>query len=146
MRWKKYQDKLWINKIMGKINLNNVNCVIYFSSSFIVRLSRSLMLFWILSETFADKILILHDFGGASAFLDHFLVLFLSAFGRLPRFIAKFFLRLLTTISSSWLVHFFKVLDWESLNFFGGVVLKVNNFVGGSGRPLILHFRVGLFV
>ena len=86
---------------MGKINLNNVNWVIYFTSSFIVRLSRSLMLFWILSETFADKILILHDFGGASAFLDHFLVLFMSAFGRLPRFIAKFFLRLLTTISSS---------------------------------------------
>ena len=91
------------------------------------------MLFWLFSQPLPDEVLVLHGPRGASAFLDHFFVLFLSAFRGLPGFIGEFFLGLLAAVGVAGFVDFLNVLDRKALNFFGGVVLKLYISVGISG-------------
>ena len=144
-RWKKFEYEMRINK-NGKISLDIVDCVNLIMFSLIVLFSTFVVFFGILFDSFNDEILVLYDSGGASTFLDDFLVLFLSAFGELSGFVGKFLLWLLTTMCVSGFLHLLEVFDRESVYFFGRLILELDIFVGVSGGSLIWDFGGGLLV
>jgi hypothetical protein len=105
--------------MMEKISLNSVEIANWELVSLLRVFFCFFLFFEIFSGGFANKILVFHEFGGASAGFDDFLVLFLSAFSRFAGFIVKFFRRILVTMRVFGFIHFFEVFDGKSFDFFG---------------------------
>lgn len=105
--------------------------------SLVLRFSWFFVLSWLLSESFADEILVVKHSGGASAFFEKFLVLLSPTFGWVPRLVGKFFLRLLAYVTSAGFIHILEMLHWESFYSFG-ILIKIHNFGGISGGSLII--------
>ena len=93
--------------MLEKISLNSVEIANWELVSLLGVFFCSFLFFEIFSGGFGNKILIFHEFGGASAEFDDFLVLFLSALGGFAGFVVNFFLRILAAMSVFGFIHFF---------------------------------------
>jgi hypothetical protein len=93
--------------MMEKISLNSVEIANWELFSLLGVFFCFFVFFEIFSGGFANKILVFHEFGGASAGFDDFLMLFLSAFGGFAGFVVNFFLRILAAMSVFRFIHFF---------------------------------------
>lgn len=105
--------------------------------SLVLRFSRLLVLSRLLSKSFTDEILVVEHSGSASAFFEKFLVLLSPTFWWVPGLVGKFFFWLLTSVTSSGLIHIFEMLYWESFYSFG-ILIEIHNFGGISGGFLVI--------